>query len=65
VLIDAGGEELDMGSLLNEKGPRMRTEARRLPEEAKRNRALLLEAMECAGFANYPHEWWHFSYGDR
>jgi zinc D-Ala-D-Ala dipeptidase len=65
VVVDARGEELDMGSLLNEKGPRMRTEARGLPEEAKRNRALLLEAMESAGFVNYPHEWWHFSYGDR
>ena len=51
-----------MGSSLNEKGPRMRTDARRLPEEAKRNRALLLGAMESAGFVNYPHEWWHFSY---
>jgi D-alanyl-D-alanine dipeptidase len=65
VLVDAEGEELDMGSLLNEKGPRMRTDARGLPEEATRNRALLLQALESAGFVNYPHEWWHFSYGDR
>jgi zinc D-Ala-D-Ala dipeptidase len=21
--------------------------------------------MESTGFVNYPHEWWHFSYGDR
>jgi zinc D-Ala-D-Ala dipeptidase len=65
VLVDAEGEELDMGSSLNEKGPRMRTDARELPQEAKRNRIALLEAMESVGFVNYPHEWWHFSYGDR
>jgi zinc D-Ala-D-Ala dipeptidase len=65
VLVDAEGEELDMGSLLNEKGPLMRTHARGLRQEAERNRNLLLEAMESAGFVNYPHEWWHFSYGDR
>jgi D-alanyl-D-alanine dipeptidase len=65
VLVDAKGEELDMGSSLNEKGPRMRTDARGLPPEAKQNRVFLLEAMEGAGFVNYPHEWWHFSYGDR
>ena len=65
VLVDADGKELDMGSSLNEKGPLMRTDARGLPEEAKRNRSVLLEVMESAGFVNYGHEWWHFSYGDR
>jgi zinc D-Ala-D-Ala dipeptidase len=65
VLVDARGKELDMGSALNEKGPLMRTDAGGLPKEAKRNRILLLEALESAGFVNYPHEWWHFSYGDR
>jgi zinc D-Ala-D-Ala dipeptidase len=54
-----------MGSLLNEKGPLMRTDAQGLSEEAKRNRSVLLQAMESAGLVNYPHEWWHFSYGDR
>ena len=43
----------------------MRTDARELPQEAKRNRIALLEALESVGFVNYPHEWWHFSYGDR
>ena len=37
----------------------------RVPPEEARNRALLLRAMLGAGFANYPAEWWHFSYGDR
>ena len=65
VLVDSEGEELDMGSALNEKGPLMRTDARGLGQEARQNRILLLEAMESTGFVNYPHEWWHFSYGDR
>jgi hypothetical protein len=41
VLVDARGEGLDMGPLLDEKGPRMRTEPRGQPEEAKRNRYTL------------------------
>jgi D-alanyl-D-alanine dipeptidase len=47
---------LDMGLSLNEKGPLMRTDARGLPQEAKRNRRVLLTAMQSAGFVNYPHE---------
>lgn len=30
--------------------------------EARLNRRLLFFAMSSAGFANYPHEWWHFDY---
>src|SRR5215210_3723404 len=65
VMVDADGEELDMGSALNEKGPLMPTYARGLDQEARQNRLLFLEAMESSGFVNYPLEWWHFSYGDR
>ena len=65
VLVDEDGRELDMGSALNEEGPLMRTDADGIPPEAKANRRTLLEAMTSAGFVNYPHEWWHFSYGDR
>jgi D-alanyl-D-alanine dipeptidase len=65
LLVDAEGRDLDMGSSLNEEGPLMRTGAQGIPPEAKENRRALLRAMESAGFVNYPHEWWHFSYGDR
>ena len=34
-------------------------------EEAQKNRSLLKEALEKAGFINYPSEWWHYSFGDR
>ena len=43
----------------------MMTRAEGLPPIASANRQLLLSSMEAAGFVNYIHEWWHYSYGDR
>lgn len=40
-------------------------ETRGLSTEARRNRAILAEALTSAGFSNYPAEWWHWSYGDQ
>jgi D-alanyl-D-alanine dipeptidase len=65
VLVDAEGRNMDMGSPLNEEGPLMRTDAAGVLPEARENRLTLLRTMERAGFANYGHEWWHYSYGDR
>lgn len=65
VLVNDAEDELNMGSSLNVEGPLMRTDAAGLPKEAQENHATLLRTMEDAGFVNYPHEWWHFSYGDR
>lgn len=31
----------------------------------RKNRDMLVAAMEATGMVNYPDEWWHFSYGDR
>jgi D-alanyl-D-alanine dipeptidase len=33
--------------------------------EWHRRRCLLRQAMEAAGFAQHPNEWWHFSWGDQ
>ncbi|NOX41889.1 MAG: M15 family metallopeptidase [Alphaproteobacteria bacterium] len=33
--------------------------------ELRKNRDMLVTAMQAAGMTNYPDEWWHFSYGDR
>jgi zinc D-Ala-D-Ala dipeptidase len=33
--------------------------------QARRNRAVLSDALRAAGLVNYPTEWWHWSYGDR
>jgi len=30
-----------------------------------RNRRLLYHTMTSVGFSNYPHEWWHFDYGNQ
>lgn len=65
VLVDSKGQEIDMGSPLNEAGPLMHTAAKGISPEAANNRRILLEAMGSAGFVNYSYEWWHYSFGDR
>ena len=42
----------------------MRSTSEKIPTYIQRNRQLLKEVMEKAGFTNYAFEWWHFSYGD-
>jgi D-alanyl-D-alanine dipeptidase len=36
-----------------------------VPAEIRKNRDMLVAAMQATGMINYPDEWWHFSYGDR
>lgn len=68
-LITAQGEELDMGSGLDETPDKNEnrnfTYASHISEKAKQNRALLCYALTAVGFVNYPAEWWHWSYGDK
>ncbi|OHX15996.1 dipeptidase [Chromobacterium amazonense] len=68
-LIDAAGMELDMGSPFNadseESAGTCYTDSPGLSDQARANRAVLIRAMQAAGFVNYPSEWWHWSYGDR
>ncbi|WP_233411902.1 M15 family metallopeptidase [Paraburkholderia kururiensis] len=63
------GVELDMGSVLNatdeESSGACYTECQFISRHARDNRQVLKEAMQSAGFINYPSEWWHWSYGDR
>lgn len=33
--------------------------------EIRRNRRFLYNLLIAAGFTNYPHEWWHFDYGNQ
>jgi len=54
-----------MGCGLNEQCEQMRTGYEDLAPTERKNRRLLVEAMESVGFVNHGHEWWHFSYGDR
>jgi D-alanyl-D-alanine dipeptidase len=54
------GRDLDMGGGYLEFDEKTPTKAVK-----NKNRKLLCSAMGFAGFANYPKEWWHFSYGDK
>lgn len=57
--------EIDMGSTQNDVGKRVHTFSKEISNEQKANRELLYKVMTEVGFANYPLEWWHYSYGDR
>ena len=64
-LCDKEGRELDMGTQYSEHNQKTKTRCIALTEEQRRNRRILVDAMQRAGFVNYPAEWWHFSYGDK
>lgn len=62
-LIDlASGEPLDMGGPFDFFGELSHYETAGLTAEQTANRARLHEAMLAQGFAQYPLEWWHYSY---
>lgn len=63
-LCDSNGILLDMGSEYPVKCQEMVTSFHLSPIVNMRRR-LLCNVMHKEGFANYPGEWWHFSYGDR
>lgn len=58
------GNELDMGGVYNS-SINAKTNEKNLTKQQKQNRKILINAMQLAGFQNYPNEWWHWSYGDR
>ena len=77
-LADADGVELPMGSPIDAIGAvsepdHFQERATQLLEgEERRNmlvwhshRSALRDAMQLAGFAQHPNEWWHFSWGDQ
>jgi zinc D-Ala-D-Ala dipeptidase len=64
VILLRHGDCADMGWGFNQPGEGAST-AYPVSEPARRNRDLLVYAMDAAGFVNYPPEWWHWSYGDR
>jgi D-alanyl-D-alanine dipeptidase len=63
------GTELDLGTPVNaspeESAGACYTRHLSVSGEARRNRAVLADALHAAGLVNYPTEWWHWSYGDR
>jgi D-alanyl-D-alanine dipeptidase len=60
-LVDlATGAELDMGTPFDTFSEAAHTA--NASGNVRKNRQILVHAMESAGFRNYDQEWWHFSY---
>jgi D-alanyl-D-alanine dipeptidase len=51
-----------MGTEFDLFDPRANTDSPQIDAAQRANRRLLLEAMEKRGFANYPLEWWHYTF---
>lgn len=62
-LVDAEGEELDMGTKFDFFGKKAHHAYKDLPEEVIANRQLLKSTMESFGFNAITSEWWHYNYG--
>lgn len=56
---------VDFGCPMNTDGEISYLHSDLVNEVQRANRMMLLEAMLAAGFASFPYEWWHFSYGDQ
>jgi zinc D-Ala-D-Ala dipeptidase len=61
-LVDANGQELDMGTGFDHFGREAHHAYKNLPVQVLENRKLLKEAMEKAGFLPITSEWWHYFY---
>ncbi|MEZ0605528.1 D-alanyl-D-alanine dipeptidase [Paraburkholderia sp. IW21] len=59
-LVDANGEELDMGTGFDAMTIESEHFHPGLPEHVQRNRTLLLGVMHGAGFTHIKSEWWHY-----
>ncbi|WP_309650602.1 M15 family metallopeptidase [Nocardioides sp.] len=68
-LVDATGEELDLGTPIDatpeQSDGRCYFAADGIGADARAHRRLLAQVLGGAGLVNYPTEWWHWSFGDR
>lgn len=56
------GEYLDMGTDHDDFSDKAHVDSSQLTPEQMKNRAVLTNAMQTAGFTTWPYEWWHFDY---
>lgn len=68
-LVDTDKQEVPMGTEFDEFTERAFTNHFEKASDANsilfhKNRMLLKEILEKAGFANYPEEWWHYNFGN-
>ena len=61
-IVDAKGEQLNMGTTYDFFGPEAWSTYENLPDSVLANRRLLKGLLEAEGFAGIRTEWWHFSY---
>lgn len=61
-LVDANGRELDMGTPFDYFGKEAYHAYQELSPQVLKNRKLMLETMESAGFRPIKTEWWHYSF---
>ncbi len=61
-LVDAKGNELDMGTPYDFFGPKAHYDYTKLPAKVLENRRLLRRTMEAVGLKGIRTEWWHFSF---
>jgi zinc D-Ala-D-Ala dipeptidase len=69
-LVDELGVAVDMGSPIDEMSPRSlpdhyANDPNPIAQTYHRNRQILWQIMNYAGFIRHPAEWWHFSIGDQ
>lgn len=55
---------IDMGSDYGKWNSRSWTDSQEISRSARDNRIQLRKLMASVGMANYPGEWWHYSWGD-
>ena len=59
---DGRCEPVDMGTGYDLFDPRSHTDSPLVDPMQRANRRRLVEAMAAEGFANYPKEWWHYTW---
>jgi zinc D-Ala-D-Ala dipeptidase len=67
-IVDDQQQPLNMGSPIDEMSDRSQPnhfQQLATGQDFHRNRELLRQVMEQAGFQRHPGEWWHFSWGDQ
>lgn len=67
VLLDAQGQELDLGACFDfmDKLSHSSVTAAEIGTAAHHHRTILLEAMSAHGFISHPKEFWHFHYKEK
>lgn len=65
LIVDASGKSLDFGGKYRGYGDTVPMHSKSITAKQRKNRKFLRDIMQSAGFAYYPGEWWHYSFGDQ